>query len=185
MDLITIIGIGVGLAMDAFAVSVVSGFAIKELKTADAFKIALFFGFFQFLMPLIGWSLGIRFAGFTRSASHFIAFLILNFIGCKMIYEAFKKEEHRKGKNPLDTKVLFVLAVATSIDALAVGVSFAVLDVSVFLPVVIIGFITLFICFGAVFLGNKFGTSVPNDKIEIIGGVMLIAIGVKILLEHL
>ncbi|MCL0062720.1 manganese efflux pump MntP family protein [Peptococcaceae bacterium] len=185
MDLLTISVIAVGLAMDAFAVSVVSGFSIKNLKTANAFKIAMFFGMFQFFMPLVGWKLSINFTDFTHTVSHWVAFLILSFIGCKMLYKALKEEEHRAERNPLDTKVLFVLSIATSIDALAVGVSFAVLEVAVLVPAIIIGLITFCICFAAVFLGNKFGARVPSDKIEIAGGIMFIMIGLKILLKHM
>ena len=182
MDLLTISVIAVGLAMDAFAVSIVSGFTIKNLKTINAFKIALFFGMFQFFMPLVGWKLSINFTDFTHTVSHWVAFLILSFIGCKMLYEVLKEEEHRVERNLLDTKVLFVLAIATSIDALAVGVSFAVLEVAVLVPVIIIGLTTFCICFAAVFLGNKFGSRVPSDKIKIAGGIMLVMIGLKILL---
>ena len=182
MDLITIIMIAFGLAMDAVAVSIVSGLTIKKLRISDAFKIALFFGLFQMLMPVIGWLMGLGFEDFTSSSAHWVAFGLLSFIGCKMIYEATKKTSNVE-KNPLNNYVLLLLAIATSIDALAVGISFALLQTAILVPVIIIGVVTWGLSFAAVFIGNRFGRFAGN-KIEIAGGLILIGIGVKILIQH-
>jgi putative Mn2+ efflux pump MntP len=182
MDLITIIIIALGLAMDAFAVSIVSGLTIKNLKISNAFKIAIFFGLFQVFMPVIGWLAALGFKDFTSSTAHWVAFGLLSFIGCKMIYESTKAESNIE-RNPLNTYVLLMLAVATSIDALAVGVSFALLKTAIMVPVIIIGVVTFLLSFSGVFIGNRFGRFAGN-KIEIAGGIILIGIGIKILFEH-
>jgi putative Mn2+ efflux pump MntP len=182
--MITIIFIALGLAMDAFAVSITSGIAIKNLKINNALKIALFFGFFQAFMPVIGWLAGLSLRDFISNIDHWIAFGLLSLIGGKMIYESLQMESREKKSNPLNIYLLLILSIATSIDALAVGISFSFLDLSIALPVMVIGTITFGLSFLGVFIGNKSGHFFEG-KIEIIGGVILIGIGIKILLEHL
>ena len=179
--------IGVGLAMDAFAVSVCKGLAMNKVNKKQAVVIGLYFGGFQALMPFIGWFLGVSFQKYITSIDHWIAFILLVFIGGKMILEAVKDpdiEEIREKDPPLDHKEMFVLAVATSIDALAVGITFAFLDTPIVEAVVIIGVTTFALSVFGVFVGNFFGTKYKK-KAEIAGGIILILIGVKILLEHL
>lgn len=184
MDLFTIVLIAFGLAMDAFAVSITSGVAIKRIRVRNIFKIALFFGSFQAIMPLIGWSAGISVRHLITSLDHWIAFGLLSFIGGKMIYESIKTDSVEKEINPLNLYVLLILSVATSIDALAVGVSFAFLDISIITPIIVIGLVAFLLsCFG-VLVGDRFG-HIFEKKIEIAGGVILIGIGIKILIEHL
>ncbi len=185
MDIYTILLIGIGLAMDAFSVSVTDGIILKKPHLGQSAKIALFFGGFQFLMPILGYLLGSAFARYITAFDHWLAFGLLGFIGAKMIWEAFhEKEECGEIKNPLDTYTLFILAIATSIDALAVGITFATMAVSVIFASALIGIITFFICLLGVYLGSWFGNLLGN-KAEITGGVVLIGIGVKILFEHL
>ncbi|MBQ8781259.1 MAG: manganese efflux pump [Oscillospiraceae bacterium] len=187
MGFIELFLIGVGLSMDAFAVSVCKGLNMREkLNYRHAGIIALFFGGFQALMPLIGYFLGVNFESLIKSFDHWIAFVLLGFIGGKMIYEAVteKDEEEENGSGALNIKELFMLAVATSIDALAVGITFAFLSVNIWSSISVIGITTLILAFIGVILGNKFGTKYKS-KAEIAGGVILILIGTKILLEHL
>lgn len=179
--------IGVGLSMDAFAVSICKGLAMEKVNKKQAFIIGLYFGGFQALMPLIGWFLGIRFQQYITSIDHWIAFVLLVFIGGKMIVEAVcdpDVEEIGKKDPPLDHKEMFLLAVATSIDALAVGITFAFLDTPIVEATVIIGLTTFFLSILGVVVGNFFGTRYKK-KAEIVGGIILVAIGVKILIEHL
>ncbi|MEA4961434.1 manganese efflux pump MntP [Lutispora sp.] len=182
MDILTIVMIALGLAMDAFAVSVSSGITIKELKPRHGAKIALFFGGFQALMPILGWLLGIGFKDYIEKYDHWIAFVLLGFIGAKMLKESMD-DDCEYISDPLQNKVLFMLAIATSIDAMAVGVSFAFLKASILSSSLIIGAITCVICFGGVYLGNRCGC-VFKKKAEIAGGVVLMLIGFKILAEH-
>ena len=184
MDAITVVVIAFGLALDAFAVSVASGFTIKQLRVRHALRIALFFGAFQAVMPAIGWLAGLSLRNLITEFDHWIAFILLAFIGGKMIYESFKLESDRKQIDPLRLDVLLMLAIATSIDALAVGVTFAFLNVAIVWPVLIIGLITFGTSFVGVFIGDRFG-HIFESRIELIGGLILIAIGLKILLEHL
>ncbi len=184
MKTISIILIAFGLAMDAFAVSVASGFIIKKLKFRQAFKIAFSFGGFQAIMPVLGWLAGLSIKGYIEQFDHWIAFALLGFIGGKMIYESFKIEKKEKSIDPLKFAVLLTLSIATSIDALAIGLTFAVLKVSIWTPIIIIGVITFILSLLGVYVGNRFGHFFEK-KIEFIGGVVLIAIGIKILIEHL
>ncbi|MEG4583478.1 manganese efflux pump MntP family protein [Microcoleus sp. MON1_C5] len=184
MDAATTILLSLGLAADAFAVAVSSGLAIKHMKVNKALKIALFFGGFQALMPVIGWLLGLSFSFLITPIDHWIAFGLLSFIGGRMIYESLQSEECEKKFNPLDTGTLITLSVATSIDALAVGLGFAVLKDSIAPAVTAIGFITFFLAFAGVFIGHKCGNLFAN-KIEILGGAILIFIGSRILFLHL
>ena len=183
MDIISIIFIAFGLAMDAFAVSITSGLTIKQLRINDALKIAIFFGLFQAIMPLIGWSAGLGFRDFISSIDHWIAFGLLSLIGCKMIYESSKMGINDKKKDPLNVYVLLMLSIATSIDALAVGLSLSFLKVSIALPAIIIGVVTFLLSLFGVYFGNRFGHYFEN-KIEIIGGLILIGIGIRILINH-
>ena len=182
--MITIVFIAFGLAMDAFAVSITSGITIKHLKINNAIKIAAFFGLFQAIMPLIGWLAGFSLGDFISGIDHWIAFGLLSLIGCKMIYESTKMEADEKEVNPLNIYMLLILSIATSIDALAVGISFSFLKVSIALPVIVIGSITFLLSVLGVFVGNRSGHFFEG-KIEIVGGFILIGIGIKILIEHL
>lgn len=184
MNLVVILGIAVGLSMDALAVSVANGCTIKNLKHRHAFIIAGSFGLFQAIMPLLGWALGISFSSYIRNFDHWVAFGLLAFIGGKMIWNSFRIGRSCDDKNCLHPPTLFLLSLATSVDALAVGLSFAMLDTTIFLPIVIIGLVTFVLCFVGVHLGNKLGHFFEG-KLELIGGIILIAVGVKILLDHL
>lgn len=182
MDTITIILIALGLSMDAFAVSVSSGITIKDLKPRHALKISGYFGVFQALMPILGWLLGLGFKDYIEKYDHWIAFGLLGFVGAKMLREAVE-EDCEDILNPLKSNVLFMLAIATSIDAMAVGVSFAFLKASILSSAIIIGVITFAVCFGGVYLGKKCGC-IFKKKAEIAGGIILMLIGFKILAEH-
>lgn len=180
--------IGVGLSMDAFAVSVCKGLNMREkINYKHAFIIALFFGGFQALMPAIGYFLGRNFEKYITAFDHWIAFVLLAFIGIKMIIDAVKEwncEDKAEDNDRLDIKELFMLAVATSIDALAVGITFAFLQVSIGAAVSIIGVTTFVLSIVGVVIGNKFGSRYKS-KAELAGGIILVLIGLKILLEHL
>ena len=178
---------GIALAMDAFAVSICKGIKMKRLKASHLAVIALFFGGFQMLMPLIGWLLGSQFVQYIEKFDHWIAFALLAFIGVKMAIESFKSECEECGgtEEKLDFKELFVLAIATSIDALAVGITFALYpNVNIVQSVSIIGIVTFIICAGGVFIGHKFGSKFKS-KAEFFGGVVLVLIGLKLLIEGL
>lgn len=184
MDVITNVSLALGLAADAFVVSISSGLTIRNMKINKALKIALFFGVFQAIMPLIGWLVGLTLRGAISEIDHWIAFGLLSLIGGKMIYEALQDDVEQKKFNPLDTYTLVGLSIATSLDALAVGFSFAVLKTSIAAPITLIGFITFFLSFIGVFIGHKCGVFCQK-QVEILGGLVLIAIGSKILIEHL
>ena len=182
MGLLELFLVGVGLSMDAFAVAVCKGLNMRRIQVKQSLVIALFFGAFQALMPLIGWFLGKQFERYITSFDHWIAFLLLAYIGGKMIREALGEEEPQNGG--FDLKELFLLAVATSIDALAVGITFAFLKVEIFSSIAIIGCTTFVLSLAGVVIGNRFGSRYQR-KAELTGGVILILIGAKILLEHL
>ena len=185
---LTIFLTGVGLAMDAFAVSICKGLTMKKVTVKNAVIIAAFFGIFQALMPFLGWLLGSQFEQYIRNIDHWIAFALLAFIGGKMIFECLTEKEEDNENTPfqLNIKELFVLAIATSIDALAVGITFAFLgsEISIYESIAIIGITTFVISFAGVYIGKLFGGGLKK-KAEIAGGIILILIGVKILLEHL
>lgn len=183
MDLISMGFIGVGLAMDAFAVSITSGLTLKKLKVRHALRIGFLFGLFQSIMPLVGWLAGLTIKNFIEGIDHWVAFILLAGIGLKMIYESFQLEEEND-LDPTSLSILLIFSVATSIDALAVGISFSLIQVSILTPIIIIGIITFTMSFIGVYIGDKFGHLFEN-KIEILGGIILIIIGLKILLEHL
>jgi putative Mn2+ efflux pump MntP len=184
MNIITTVFVAFGLAADAFAASITSGIKIKRPKIKNALMIATFFGFFQAVMPLVGWLVGRSLKGFISEVDHWLAFGLLTFVGWRMIYESIHSETARKDLDPLNLYVLLTLSIATSIDALVIGISFAFLKNYIANLVVAIGIITFLMSFLGVFIGNKFG-SFFNNKIEILGGTILIGIGTKILIEHL
>lgn len=187
MGVLTTLLTGFALAMDAFAVSVTKGITLRKITPFIAFKIAFFFGLFQGLMPFIGWFTGIRFQSYITNADHWIALFLLSFIGLKMIFEAYEDN-----KNPelsvtcdgeLDTKELIILSIATSIDALAIGVSFAFLNVHIIPLCLSIGIITFILCFLGVMIGKILGPIFKNYA-QIFGGIILMLIGINILNEH-
>ena len=183
MGLIELFLIAVGLSMDAFAVSVCKGLAMPKCTFKKAAIVGLWFGGFQALMPAIGYVLGAQFQEAIASIDHWIAFVLLALIGGNMIHEALDNDEEEADAS-LDVKTMFLLAVATSIDALAIGITFSFLKVSIIPAVCFIGIVTFIISFAGVKIGNVFGASYKN-KAEIVGGVILILLGLKILLEHL
>lgn len=176
--------IAIGLSMDAFAVSICKGLGMRRMNWKHAGVIALFFGGFQAAMPLIGWALGRQFEHYITSIDHWIAFVLLTFIGAKMIWEAFRGGEEDSCGDTLNLKELLGLAVATSIDALAVGVTFAFLQVSILPSVTLIGVTTFAFSLAGVSIGRTFGGWLMQ-KAQVAGGAVLILIGLKILLEHL
>lgn len=189
MGLVELLLIAVGLSMDAFAVSICKGLGMKEVNPKVAVVLALFFGGFQALMPLIGWALGSQFLGIIGPIDHWVAFVLLAVIGGKMLWEAFHEdagegEGEGKPADRIDLGEFLILAIATSIDALAVGISFAALSVDIVPSVALIGVTTFAFSIAGVFVGNFFGSRYEKPA-SIAGGVVLILIGGKILLEHL
>lgn len=179
--------IGVGLSTDAFAVSVCKGLGMSRLNIRQATIISLFFGGFQALMPLIGWGLGSQLADLITPIDHWIAFALLAFVGGKMLWDAFHEDDEQGEEAQdarLDLKELIMLAIATSIDALAVGITFAFLQVAIVPSVAIIGVVTFVLSFVGVAVGHFFGARFEKPA-TIVGGAVLILIGVKTLLEHL
>ncbi len=177
--------IGVGLAMDAFAVALCKGLCMPRMDKKQAAIIGLFFGGFQAFMPFVGWLLGIQFEQYITEVDHWIAFVLLGIIGGKMIYEAVKgEEEENETCERLNIKELFIMAVATSIDALAVGITFAFLKTPIVPAVSIIGVTTFILSVIGVAIGHRFGARFKS-KAEFAGGLVLVLIGLKILLEHL
>lgn len=170
--------------MDCFAVAIASGFAIRALRMRHAFTIAASFGAFQAVMPVLGWLGGRTFSARVMMFDHWLAFGLLFFIGAKMIYESFKIEEMEEGRNPLKPSVLLLLSVATSIDSLAVGLSLSLLDTPIAAPALMIGAVAFALSFIGVYIGRYMGSTFEN-KLEALGGLILIGIGVKILVEHL
>lgn len=183
MGVIELLVLALGLSMDAFAVSICKGLSVSKLQAKHCLICGVYFGGFQALMPLIGWALGIRFQSMITNIDHWIAFVLLAVIGANMIKESFSKEEECPDAS-FGFKTMLTLAVATSIDALAVGVTFAFLDVNIVPAVLLIG-VTTFVCSAVgVKIGNVFGNRFQS-KAEFLGGLVLIAIGLKILIEHL
>ncbi|HSH20408.1 MAG TPA: manganese efflux pump MntP family protein [Draconibacterium sp.] len=181
---ITFLLIGIGLSFDSFAVSVSCGLMKQEIKFKQAVLVAGSLAFFQAVFPVVGWFLGIKINNLIASVDHWIAFGLLTFIGLKMIIEGIKPEGILKSFNPFNLRVLIGLSVATSIDALVVGLSFGLLEVHILFPVIVIGGVT----FIAAMLGMLFGKNVPAKRSHqsiILGGVILTAMGIKIIAEHL
>ncbi len=184
---ITVFLTGAALSMDAFAVAICKGLKMQKLNFKQMALISLFFGGFQALMPFIGWLLGYNFKNYIESFDHWLAFALLAFIGGKMIFEAFKSEQQDDNDN-FDLKELFIMAVATSIDAMAAGIAFAFDGITtlaqISVSILIIGVTTFVLSGVGVVIGHKFG-AVYKSKAELAGGIVLILIGLKILLEHL
>ena len=180
--------LGVGLSMDAFAVSVCKGLGMRKLNKKQALIIGLYFGGFQALMPFVGWLLVSQFQKYITSIDHWIAFILLGFIGGKMMIEAVREWNEEEVVDvmdaPIDHKNMLVLAVATSIDALTVGITFAFLGTPIVEAITIIGITTMVISIAGVVVGNFFGSRYKS-KAEFIGGLILVLLGLKILLEHL
>ncbi|MCH5267340.1 MAG: manganese efflux pump [Lachnospiraceae bacterium] len=185
MSIIELLLIGIGLSMDAFAVSVCKGLSMQKYEWKKATLLAVFFGGFQALMPLIGWFLGSQFQRYIVSVDHWIAFGLLTLIGGQMLYEAVRGEEDSDEADDLQILQVLMLAVATSIDALAVGITFALLPgTNIIASISLIGCTTFLLTYVGVFVGNRFGSKYES-KAQIAGGIILILIGLKILLEHL
>ena len=188
MGFIELLLIAVGLSMDAFAVAICKGLSVQKLRWKHYLAVGLWFGGFQALMPMVGYLLGTTFERYITSVDHWVAFVLLGFIGGKMVVEAIREKDEAvevgKMDPPLDFKEMFILAIATSIDALAVGITFAFLQVPIVEAVSIIGITTFVISVIGVYVGNFFGNRYKK-KAELAGGIILILIGLKILLEHL
>lgn len=182
MGLLTIIVIAFGLAMDAFAVSISCGVQHEPLRIEKGVPLALLFGTFQAGMPVLGWLMGTGFHHYLVKIDHWVAFALLAYVGIKMIMDTKKPE--REKRNNLTYPVMFILAVATSIDAFAVGLSFAFLNISILIPVLMIGVITFILTLIGFLLGSRLGCYM-GKRFEFVGGLVLIGIGVKILIEHL
>jgi putative Mn2+ efflux pump MntP len=186
MGFFEIVLIAVGLAMDAFAVSITLGLSVAKPKVKELIIPGIYFGAFQALMPAIGYFAGIYFVNKIQNLDHWIAFALLSFIGGKMIKESFSKEKNNEkpAEYAFGFAKMLVLAIATSIDALVVGITFALFEVNIFTAIIITGTITLFISVCGVKIGNIFGTKFKS-KAEFIGGAVLILMGIKILIEHI
>lgn len=189
MNFVELLIIAIGLSMDAFAVSIGKGLSLKKIKLSHALKVGLWFGGFQALMPLIGYMLGSTFAEIVSTFDHWVAFVLLSLIGGNMIKESLENDSdndcdcNKKDKNGFGLTTMFTLAVATSIDALAIGVTFAFFKVAIFPAIITIGITTLIFSVAGLKIGNIFGCKYKSHA-ELFGGVILILIGLKILIEH-
>jgi putative Mn2+ efflux pump MntP len=182
MSLLTIVVIAVGLSMDAFAVAVVEGSTYKKLRLLHAFRVAVLFGLFQAVMPLVGYFCGVGLKNFISGYDHWVAFGLLTAIGLKMIYESFKIKTDDKGSSSV--VMLLALSVATSIDALAVGVTLGLVESSIAIAAAIIGVMTFLLSYAGVYIGHRIGHFFES-KIEVVGGLVLIGIGIRILAGHI
>ena len=182
--MINIVLISISLAMDCFAVSIAGGATTTKPKIINALKVGLFFSLFQAVMPIIGWYIGFSFKDLIENVDHWVALGLLCTIGIKMIYEALRSKNEKRKINLIRLPTLLILSVATSIDALVVGISFSLLDISLYIAVAIIGLFAFIFSISGYFIGNKIGKFLEN-KVELIGGIILIGIGIKILIEHL
>jgi len=183
MEILTILLIAISLSFDTFAVSVSSGLILKKIDFFNATKIAITLALFQAAMPVIGWLAGSGIKSYAENFDHWLAFGILALLGGKMIYESFKTDPEDRNFNPLDFKVMVGMAIATSIDALVVGFSFALLNYKIAISVGIIGVVTYIVAMLGMLFGKKIGSRMGR-RMEILGGIMLILIGLKIVLEH-
>lgn len=183
MDILSIIFIAVGLSMDSFGVSIVNGCTIRQLNANKILLISLSLAFFQALMPVFGWMFGLSIQSYIHEIDHWIAFILLSFIGIKMIIEGMKKDAPSE-LSELKLTRLLGQSLATSIDAFVVGISFSLLQLSLITPVLIIGGVTFLFSLFGLFLGKFFG-KIFGRKVDILGGLILIGIGIKILVEHL
>lgn len=184
MEFLTVFLLAIGLSFDSFAVSVCSGLNLPHIRFIQAAKIAIFLALFQAIMPLIGWLVGNSVKSLIEPVDHWIAFGLLSLIGGKMIIESLISSEAREIKNPLNIRVILTLSLATSIDALAVGFSFATLLDKIWIAVLVIGTVTFIASMLGILLGKKTGPKI-NRYAEIIGGLILIILGIKILIEHI
>ena len=188
MDIFSLFLIAFGLAMDAFAVSISAGIILKKITFRQFFRLSFHFGLFQALMPVIGWLAGLTVEKTIKAYDHWIAFGLLAFIGGKMIYEAFKEEEEEEEDeakvDPTKGMTMVILSVATSIDALAVGFSLALLRVNIWFPSIIIGIVALIMSVTGMYIGKYVGI-LFGKRVSIVGGIILFIIGIKILIEHL
>jgi putative Mn2+ efflux pump MntP len=184
MDAITLTGLALALAMDAFAVALGTGAVLSRLTGRHLFRLGFHFGLFQALMPVIGWLAGLTIMQWVEAWDHWIAFSLLAIIGGRMIYEAFSDEEKTDDRDPTKGLSLVLLSIATSIDALAVGFSLSVIGVSIWMPALVIGLVAGVLTIAGMLLGGRIGNR-WGSRVEIFGGVVLIAIGIKILIEHL
>lgn len=184
MSITSLFFLSCALAMDSFAVSLCKGFSVKNLQTKHYILTGCYFGGFQALMPAIGYFAGMSFKPFVQPIDHWIAFILLTFLGIKMIKEGFEDEKSNNNSNQFNFRVMFALSIATSIDALAIGVGFAFLNVNLALALFLIGSITFILCVFALKIGNRFGIYFKS-KAEFLGGSVLILLGFKILIEHL
>lgn len=182
MTIVELFLIAISISMDAFAVAICMGLGMSKLNIKNGLIISLFFGVFQGVMPVIGWLLGIKFIKYIASFDHWVAFILLAFIGLKMIYEAFHPEEEIETNDKLDYKELTLMSIATSIDALAVGITFAIVpNVNMYLSFVVITLVAIVFSFGGVVIGNKFGNRF-QQKAEILGGIILCILGLRIVI---
>ena len=184
MDAITLTGLALALAMDAFAVALGTGAVLSRLTGRHLFRLGFHFGLFQALMPVIGWLAGLTIIQWVEAWDHWIAFSLLAIIGGRMIYEAFSDEEKTDDRDPTKGLSLVLLSIATSIDALAVGFSLSVIGVSIWMPALVIGLVAGVLTIVGMLLGGRIGDR-WGTRVEIFGGLVLIAIGIKILIEHL
>jgi putative Mn2+ efflux pump MntP len=184
MDTITLTGLALALAMDAFAVALGTGAVLSRLTGRHLFRLGFHFGLFQALMPVIGWLAGLTIMQWVEAWDHWIAFSLLAIIGGRMIYEAFSDEEKTDDRDPTKGLSLVLLSIATSIDALAVGFSLSVIGVSIWMPALVIGLVAAVLTIAGMLLGGRIGDR-WGSRVEILGGLVLIAIGAKILIEHL
>lgn len=184
MDILTIFLIAIGLSFDTFAVSVSSGLMKKEIEFFNATKIAFTLAFFQGLMPMIGWLAGLAIKDYISAFDHWVAFGLLAILGAKMIRESFKTDENKKDIDPLKLKIMVAMAIATSIDALVVGISFSIIEMPIILSILIIGAVTFIVSMLGILFGKKTAGAL-GKKMEILGGIILIGIGLKILIQHI
>jgi len=184
MDWITLIGIAVALAMDAFAVALGAGMTLSPLSGRHLFRLGFHFGLFQALMPIVGWLAGLTIQSRIAAWDHWIAFGLLGFVGGKMIWEAFREEGEEASTDPTRGLTLVILSIATSIDALAVGLSLAMLGVSIWVPALVIGVVAAAFTVAGMLLGRRLGV-LWGRRVEIFGGLVLCGIGIKILIEHM
>lgn len=185
MDLVTLLAIAVGLAMDAFAVSIASSVSLGRVTGRQVFRLSSSFGLFQALMPVAGWAMGLTFVGLVAGWDHWLAFGLLAFVGCRAIWQSLKADgERRDCQDPTTGINLLLLSVATSIDALAVGLSFAAMKLTILVPVLVIGAVAAAFTVAGMLLGCRLG-SLFGRRMEFAGGLILIGIGIKIALEHM
>lgn len=184
MDVLTLLLLALGLSMDAFAVSITNGMVYKNYKRKDVILAAITFGFFQGIMPIIGYFAGKQFSGLIQGLDHWIALILLGYIGGKMMWDALHEDNEDEVSKEFKTKDLFMQGIATSIDAMAVGISFALFDLNIFAVASLIGITTCLICLLGALLGKKIGNLIKSKSL-FVGGLILVLIGLKIFIEHM